>query len=209
METIKIAVKTKDTLSIDLLTPLQGDLKILQNDNYEKLKNEILQDGFSFSIFVWENISDAKIYIIDGHQRYATLQRMKEEGYAIPQIPVVFVEADNLDHAKRKVLAAASQYGSFNQNGAEQFISSITNMSLHELQEKFVLPNINMEEIHFDFQPINSETTSVSFEASQTDAIKKAKDKTQFLILITCKNESEQQKIFEKLQQEEIECQLI
>ena len=84
MDEIKVKVKTKDVLSISYLNRLQGDLKILTDENYKKLKNEILTEGFCFAIHVWENKEDAKIYILDGTQRLETLTRMKDEGYKIP-----------------------------------------------------------------------------------------------------------------------------
>ena len=134
---IKVSVRNKDVLAISLLENLQGTLKTLSDENYLKLKNEILEDGFSFAVHVFEDLESGKIYIIDGHQRITALKRMKDEGFNIPQIPVVFVEADNLDHAKRKVLAAASQYGNFNQSGAEQFIKTINGIDIDFLKQNW------------------------------------------------------------------------
>lgn len=143
METIRIECTGAGTLALHMLTPLQGDLKTLSDENYKRLKFEILEEGFSFPVAVWENPQDAKIYICDGHQRIETLNRMKEEGYIIPQIPVVMVEADSLNQAKRKLLGAASQYGEYNQEGAEKFIQTIQGMDLTELGSKFVMPSID------------------------------------------------------------------
>lgn len=210
MKEIQIKCKAKDTLAINLLDPLQGDLKILSNENYEKLKNEILEDGFSFAVHIYEDNEQAKIYIIDGHQRVATLTRMKEEGYKIPAIPVVYVEADNLDHAKRKVLAAASQYGQFNQNGANEFIGSIHGMNLDTMMNNFVLPNIDYSQITFDNQNVEGEKKQVSFEVTEAEKkFKEIKDKNEFLILITCRDEKHQAELYQQFQDEDLECRLI
>lgn len=145
MQEVKLAVKSKDLLAVSLLEGLQGDLKTLTEENYAKLKNELLTDGFSFAVHVYEDIKTGKLFIIDGHQRIAALKRMSEEGIKIPQVPVVFVEADDLNHAKKKVLASASQYGSFNQKGAEDFIKTIEGISLEQLQANFSMPFVNFE----------------------------------------------------------------
>lgn len=179
MEKIKVTVKTKDALAITLLDPLQGNLKVLSPNNYTKLKNEIIKDGFSFVVHVYEDNDSAKIYIIDGHQRVETLRRMKEEGYQIPAVPVVFIEADNLDHAKRKVLAAASQYGQYNQNGAEEFIRSIEGISLEDLTENLSMPSIDFNIM--DLTPQSDEDKeTVTFEVNKTKNTGKEIDSEDF-----------------------------
>lgn len=206
MEEIKVKVKTKDVLSITYLNRLQGDLKVLSDENYKKLKNEILTEGFCFAIHVWENKDDAKIYILDGTQRLETLTRMKEEGYSIPQIPVVFIEADNINDAKKILLGGASQYGEFNQKGAEDFISTIEGIDVEYLNNNISLNNIDYENISFEKK---EEITQVTFDAKTNEKIKEIKDKDQFLILITCENENHQKIIFNKLESEGIKCNLI
>ncbi len=150
MEEIKIKVKTKDLLPLHFFSRLQGDLKILTNANYEKLKSEILSEGFCFAIHVWENKDDAKIYTLDGNQRIETLTRMKDEGYQIPQLPVVFIEAENINEAKKILLGGASQYGEFNQKGAEDFISTIEGVDIDYLNKNLALNNIDYENIEFN-----------------------------------------------------------
>lgn len=149
MEQIKIKCKGAGELSINLLTPLQGDLKTLSDENYSRLKQEIITDGFSFPIAVYENPDDSKIYVLDGHQRLETLHRMKDEGFIIPQIPINFVDAENLNHAKKKLLAAASQYGQYDQQGAQDFISQIHGIDNSFLQNHFVMPTIDFSSIQF------------------------------------------------------------
>lgn len=154
MEEIKLAINTKDVLGVSLLEALQGNLKVLPDENYQKLKKEMLKDGFSFAVHVWEDKSAGKIFILDGHQRVAALKRASSEGIKIPQVPVVFVEADDVNHAKRKVLAAASQYGKFDQSGAEQFIQTIEGIDISYLNEMFVMPDLR-------FDTMSLETTTV------------------------------------------------
>lgn len=143
METIKVECTGAGELALSLLTPMQGELKTLSDENYEKLKKEILVDGFSYPIAVWENKDDGIIYILDGHQRYHVLEKMKKEGYQIPQIPVVFVVASDYQQAKRKLLAAASQYGNYNHEGFLKFVG--TSMDFTELATSFNFPGMDMD----------------------------------------------------------------
>ena len=122
---IKVTVDTGKTLPMNYLEVLQGNLKDLSDENYKKLRASIVKHGFSFPIFVWENPEDAKIYILDGTQRCTTLSKMKEDGFSVPQLPVVFIEATNLNHAKEKLAAAASQYGKFTEEGVASFFADM------------------------------------------------------------------------------------
>lgn len=207
-KTIKIAVITKDTLSIDLLSPLQGDLKTLSKENYEKLKAEIIEDGFSFAIHVWEDVRENKIYILDGHQRYATLNKMKADGWSVPEIPIVFVDADNIEHAKKKLAAAASQYGQFNQLGAETFFKSFKKFDPADFTKRFHMPEINHEAFDFSKPDTGGEKKEVTFTAGEGSK-KEAADKKEYMIIITCDDEEEQQSLFESLQSQGVSCKII
>lgn len=120
MSAIEIACTGADAIPYDELSAFQGNLKTLPQENYEKLKREILADGFSFAIHVWRD-GDTN-HIIDGHQRLATVTEMVEvEGHECPPLPVVYVEAGNLKQAKRKVLAGTSQYGVMTSESLKDF----------------------------------------------------------------------------------------
>lgn len=155
MSKLQVVVNStiNNRLPISYLKPLQGNLKTLSEESYQKLKASILKHGFSFPVFVWENPEDAQIYTIDGHQRIITLNKMNEEGYSIPQIPVVLIDAHSIQEAKSKLAVAASMYGDFNQDGVIEFFKDLD----------FELPEIKMPFINFDF-PKNEEepkTTTV------------------------------------------------
>ncbi len=79
---IKIAVRGAGTLPLDEFTEFQGELKSLSKLAYESLKNEIIENGFSFTIHIW--INDGKNYILDGHQRLRTVKKMVKEGCECP-----------------------------------------------------------------------------------------------------------------------------
>ena len=62
-----------------------NDLKEGLNRDVSKLKNSIVNDGFSFPFYLWKNHN----YIIDGNGRNIALNELENEGYLIPELPVV------------------------------------------------------------------------------------------------------------------------
>lgn len=76
MKTINIACITRDALPLDDLVPFQGSLKSLSKEDFAKLRREIVDTGFAFPIFVWQN--EGSNFIIGGHQRVRTLLEMRK-----------------------------------------------------------------------------------------------------------------------------------
>ena len=143
MKKIKIACKGADTIPIDELEEFQGNLKELSKENFEKLKQNILENGFSFPISIWLGPKKKK-KIIDGHQRLRVLLDMKTEGYEIPGIPVDFIEAKNEQEAKRKVLAAASQFGKVTDEGFYEFLE-LADIRIEDVEPMIDLPDFDIE----------------------------------------------------------------
>lgn len=123
-KTVVVKSTVKETLPLHFMQNLQGNLKELPKESALKLRNSILKKGFLYPIFVWENKEDAQIYIIDGHQRHKVLSDLKEDGYKIPQLPVIFIPAESMQEAKENLAAAASQYGKFTEQGVVEFFGS-------------------------------------------------------------------------------------
>ena len=99
---IEISAQGAGTLPLTAFENFQGDLKRLEREQYEKLRKNILELGFSFPVHVWAN--DGQNYIIDGHQRLTALKLMLEnKGWQVPDLPVVYVNAKDRQEAKRKV----------------------------------------------------------------------------------------------------------
>lgn len=138
-KTILIKCEGAATLSLDSLEPFQGDFKRLDNVNAERLKNEMLVDGFSDPFNIWRNRKHH--WIIDGHQRRIVLLSLREEGYEIPELPVVWVAADSFEQAKRKVLAQASQYGQVEREGLLDLMAEAELKTL-DLLQNFRFPEI-------------------------------------------------------------------
>ena len=120
---IKLAIKERKDLDIKYITPFQGELKLMGMTEKNKLRKQILESGFGFPILVWEDVHEkGKIWIIDGHQRWVVLTELRTEGYTIPKIPCIFIEAGSRKEAKKRVLQAISQYGKLQKHGFIDFI---------------------------------------------------------------------------------------
>lgn len=142
MPQIKIACTGAEFLELNQLTEFQGELKTLSHENYIKLRGEILETGFAFPFHVWEN--DGLYFIIGGHQRKRTLLALRDEGFTIPPLPVVWVYANTYADAKRRVLQDVSQYGTVERQGLYQFLVE-NKMPVEQLQARFDVPEFKLD----------------------------------------------------------------
>jgi hypothetical protein len=127
MEEIRITCQAADTLTVDQLLEFQGKIKTLTDRKRGDLQSSILEKGFCVPVFIWKLITEdeEKNFLLDGHQRLKTLLWMRETGYAIPPLPVVYIEADNEKDAREKLLVITSQYGEFDLNELDKFMDGI------------------------------------------------------------------------------------
>jgi hypothetical protein len=142
MKEIEIKCKGADYLSLDQLLEFQGRLKKISSSNKEKLRQSILKYGFSAPFFVWKN--QGKYRLLDGHQRSVVLKKMRSEGFKIPDLPVVYVQAKSKKEAKEKLLHITSQYGKFSKEG---FFDFINDLDFKELDE-----TMRLADKEFDFK---------------------------------------------------------
>ena len=145
VKTISIKCETKDTMKLEDMTVLQGNLKARTGDDYAKIKKSILKYGFSFPAFIWVEKKTKTNYLIDGTGRYSALKQMQEEGYIIPEIPIVYIQAKDKAEAKNKLLRLNSQYGKMSKDSVLEFAS----------------------DIELDFSEIALPDTTISFEDVQ------------------------------------------
>jgi site-specific DNA-methyltransferase (adenine-specific) len=141
-KTVKIACQGAASIQIDNLKPFQGELKTLSDENYAKLKNEIIDLGFSEPIAIWK--SQGENFVLNGHQRLTTLLKMRGEGFAIPPVPVSIVDATSYKQAKLKVLSLTSQFGEMSPKGLLDFVADI-DLKLPEMSERFDFPDVNLD----------------------------------------------------------------
>lgn len=147
---IRIVCEAADTLPLEKLTDFQGNLKKLSEANRKKLALSICKEGFMAPIFVWKN---EDVYrILDGHGRLKTLTWMKGEGWDIPDLPVVYIEADDVVEARGKLLAITSQYGVFDNEELSIWLEELDD----DIQDSIRLVD---EEIDISVPELDDETT--------------------------------------------------
>ena len=123
IQTISIKCETKDYLDWHNITEFQGGLKIRDEADIEKAKTSILKYGWSFPFFVW--VSGKINYCLDGHARIKVLKALEDEGYLIPELPVVYIQAKNKTEAKQKLLRLNSNFGHFTKESVLEFAEDI------------------------------------------------------------------------------------
>jgi hypothetical protein len=164
---IRIMCEGAKNLPLESLIPTQDQLKELSQDNYAKLKNEILSEGFSFPFFVWQHNNENRI--LDGHHRRLVLIKMREEGYEIPDLPCAIVKANNEKEAARKLLAVTSQYAKITDQGLYEFMNKF-DIEMNEIKDRFEFNDINMayfESNFFDGDDLTIEKVNSGDENSE------------------------------------------
>ena len=158
----KIEIKCSGTTALPYqdLVPFQGNLKSLHKDDYEKLRKQIVELGFSDPFAVWK--SGNNHYILNGHQRLRAVKTMVEqEGFFCPPLPVIFVEAEDEFVARRKVLALTSQFGKIEKQGLYEFIHE-AEISAEELVSGFRLPELDLPNFVDEFFESDKDPLDVS-----------------------------------------------
>ena len=123
-KTIEIKCQTADSLELDALTPFQGRFKSRTERDIKVLVGYILEQGFSVPFFVWKS-GDVNL-ILDGHGRYLALDYLRSQGYELPKLPVVFIEADNEQQARLKVLEINNMNGEFSKEALLEYARELT-----------------------------------------------------------------------------------
>lgn len=147
---IQIKCTGSDYLDIEEMRDFQKGLKTLSVENQKKLQGSIITNGIITPFFIWDNNGEKKI--MDGHQRFKTLSDMKDAGFTIPKLPVVYIQAESEADAQAKLLYITSQYGDFDLNELEIFCGDIeidtSEIRLMQNEIDLIIP---------DFQPTTGE----------------------------------------------------
>ena len=120
----------KDVLPLRGMRPFQGDLKSRTREQLGELKESLRTEGLLAPFFVWKGtLADGShgAWLLDGHARYEALSSMAEDDGEIwdALFPVVYIEADGPDEAKKALLQITSDYGKITGKGAREFCASI------------------------------------------------------------------------------------
>lgn len=190
IKTISIKCDCKDFLKLEDMTVMQGNLKERNDTDYEKIKKSILTYSFSFPFFIWKN--GKTNYLIDGTGRHSCLLRMQEEGYIIPDLPVVYVDCKDKNEAKQKLLRLNSQYGKMTRESVLDFAEGL---------------DLNFDEISLPDTTIDFSSVLGDEEAEKTE--KEDLDYTEnFSVVVQCINEDECEEVFNRLVAEGFKCKI-
>ena len=186
---IRITCEGTDYVDFKKLKSLQGNLKNLSEGNLNKLKKSILKYGFTAPAFVWK--SNRNKYILDAHQRVKALQSLFEDGYEIPNIPVVYIKAADRKEAKEKLLHISSQYGEFERDGFADFVLDV---------------DIDVSEL---FTRLVGEEYILKADTLVEEFIEDDVSEDIIEIAIKVATEKEQKELFTEFQERGLECRLL
>jgi len=198
---IQINCVGSSTAKLEDLKPIQGNLKSLSDDNYEKFKKELKKQGFTAPFFVWKDKKTETLYILDGHQRHATLLKMQTEGYLMSEFPIVDVKAKNIKEARMRVLGYVSQYGKVEGDGLYDFMKD-ADIVLKDL-DNFDLPDFNIKSFGVNFFDEEEDTVRMASDTSSMVG------NNQYIVSVNCRNETDQQEIYQELEDRGFKCVLI
>ena len=147
----KIEIKCTGTtfLELDQIIDFQGKLKHRSKKSLEDLKHKIVRLGFISSFIIWDK--NGIYYTLDGHARIEALLSLMDDGYEIPPLPVIFVQAENEKDAREKLLSISSQFGEFELDELQSWLDDFE----AEEAESFRFVD---EEIVFDIEDDLEET---------------------------------------------------
>lgn len=122
---VRIMSNVDTKLRLENLVPFQGDLKHRSKKQVSELAASILSEGLLMPFAVWSNTGSD--YLLDGHGRLQALQLLAEDDASIleQEFPVVFIEADTEEQARKALLQITSSYGNITRQGVAKFCATI------------------------------------------------------------------------------------
>ena len=122
---IKIMCQTPEVIRLGKLTPFQGDLKRRTSKDVMSLANSIKDEGLLMPFAVWRH--EGVNSLLDGHGRYQALTELalQDNEIATQDFPVIYIEAETEEQAKKSLLQITSSSGNITKEGAIKFWSSI------------------------------------------------------------------------------------
>jgi len=101
------------TIPYAKLEDFQRDLKKrITEEALDKLKKSILKHGIFVPKFVYKE--NGQYLTMDGHQTKKALISLEVDGYEIPEIPIVEIQAKDRKDAAEKLLQINSRYAEMN-----------------------------------------------------------------------------------------------
>lgn len=180
-------------IELDKLLPFQPDnLKIMTAESFQRLKASIIENDFVTGFYVWKE--GDKHWIIDGHHRKYALEELKKEGAILPEkYACLFLDIKDRKHAGKVLLTNASNHAKVHPEGFMEYIHEI-GMDFKTAKNTLEIPGIDIDKIDGDIDDVEDESIE---------------DKNKHLVVIDCKEEAVQQKLYEELKTRGYECKLM
>jgi hypothetical protein len=181
---------------------LQGELKEMTTDAFQRLKNSLVNNNFIQPFNVWQD--GKKTWILDGHHRKKALEELEKEGAKIPELlPANYVKCPNKKTALKFVLLYSSIYAHATEEGLYEYINK-NEIDFDELKKEIDLPNINSEQFEAGYlKELNNDNIWQGMpDMNQQDLIgnyiivhfKNNDDRDKFIKLLKLKNYTDKTK---------------
>lgn len=123
---IAVMCHTTNSLKLDELVAFQGDLKKRTNKDVTALAVSIQREGLIMPFAVWKD-AEGNNKLLDGHGRLEALTKLipLDNDISTQGFPVIYIDAENEDAAKKSLLQITSSYGKITKQGAVKFCASI------------------------------------------------------------------------------------
>lgn len=167
-------------------------LKDIGEHGITKLKNSLKENNFVQPFNVWED-SKGVIWILDGHHREKALTQLEAEGYEIPEmLPANFIECSDKKAAAKMVLLYSSIYAKITNEGLGEFLDDF-DLDISNLINEIDLPGLDFGDMLLE----------------QNEEIKEKEFHSVFEVSIECKDEEEQEQVYNKIKEQGFKCRLL
>jgi hypothetical protein len=188
----------KDTLDYKKIKPLQGNYKILNDNNLEKLCNIIIKRGIRFPSFVTK--IKKIVWGVDTHQRLKAYTKLEEMGYEIPEVPVVYVQAKSMTEAKQILLECDSRYGQVTKEGFDEFTADL-DLSCFDNEE-------DMDDFYKGLEIQGIENFDNQKEIKNFGDPKEVTYKEKTEIIIECDNDVQAEELYSEFKERGLKCRI-
>lgn len=142
MGVVTVTCKADTFLPFQQIQDFQGELKLRTQDDIDHLVSSIERHGFSFPFFVWRQ-PDGTCSCLDGHGRILALKQLESEGWEIPELPVVYIDAADEAEARTKLIQINVVSGKFTEVGFRDLVKDIPDLDLAE----YTYPDLDLEKL--------------------------------------------------------------
>ncbi len=135
------------TLPYTAFEEFQGDLALpMTSQAIKKLRGSLIKHGVFLPTYLWFD-DQQRANILDGHQRKTVFGSLAADGWEIPEIPYVSVDASNRKDAAEKLLQIRSRYAQVNPETTwlSEFVEGTND--LIQMLDKVEIPDLDLDSL--------------------------------------------------------------